>query len=101
MGDEFELIEWESLKNKELSILASNKRKLEILKASGYDIDEENFIVDKNTRDRIINPNDEDPIKYTESLAIFTGGSHHFVRNVADYSRLLAEEDKLKLTAEA
>ena len=101
MDSEFELVDWESVKDKDLFILASDKRKLEILKASGYDIDEENFIIDKDIRERVINLSDEDPIKYTESLAIFTGGSHHFVRNLADYSRLLAEEDKLKLTAEA
>jgi hypothetical protein len=95
---ELKLEDWKDFKDKEISFLVSIERKLEILREIGYDIDIEGYVVDGESKKRILLKDDE-PVKFTEEgFAIFTGGSHHMVRNVADYSKLLAETGELKFT---
>ncbi len=82
----------------EIVILMTEKSKLEILKKIGYDIDEEGYIIDSDSKKYILK--DNEPIKYTEpGLAVSNGGSHVFTRNAADYAKFLAQKNKLKFVA--
>lgn len=93
-----EYLTLEDLKNEEIIWLVSAKERLNILKKIGYTTDKHNFIIDAKTEE-IILAQDGAPINITSDkrFSIIGGGSHNFVRNVAGYAQLLAEEGKLRL----
>ncbi len=93
----FSLESWEDIKSKDFDILSSGEDKKHILQKLGYDILKSGDLVDVKTKKRInIFGSTEFVNLDLFSNITFVSGSHNFVKNLIQYSKLLAERDELK-----
>jgi hypothetical protein len=82
-------------------LLVSKSRRKEIFELLGYSIEDNGDIIDKETSKKIEGRNNE-IININKSKRVaFVLGSHNFVRNVSEYSEILATEGKLNFSPEA
>lgn len=87
--------EWDKVKNKDINLIVTEEERKRILEKIGYGIDNEGFLIDSKTKERIKAEDGlEINIKEDKKLALISG-SHNFVRNVAGFSQLLAEKNAL------
>ncbi len=98
-GIEFYSENWDEIESNNFDLLASGLGKTHLFKKLGYDVLESGELVDAKTKEKILVKGKENEfinIKTSPKVALISG-SHHFVRNIAEYSELLAEKGKLNL----
>jgi len=90
-------VDWKDVKGEEINLIVTNEKRREILEKIGYSVDDEGYLVDKNTEKRItaedglyINVNND------KKMALM-GGTHNFVRNIAGFSQYLANKNALNI----
>jgi hypothetical protein len=67
-----------------------------LLEEAGYEIHETGIIIDKDTGQPVKSETGKEVnLKQDKNLAIVVGGSHIFVKNVAEFSHLLARKNLL------
>jgi hypothetical protein len=85
------------IKDKRITILATISKRKRILEEIGYNIDEDGFVVDKNTGERVITEEGKEiNIRRDESFGI-VGGSLKFIKNIVGYSKILTEKGIVKV----
>ena len=100
-GMEFKIESWDDIKSKDFDLLSSGTNTKNLFRKLGYDILESGELIDVKTGQKIkLSGNKEEFININDSpkLALISG-SHHFVRNIAEFSELLAEKGELKFNA--
>lgn len=90
-------IDWKDVGGEEINLIVTNEKRKEILKKIGYSVDDEGYLVDKNTGNKItaedglyINVNNH------KKMAL-VAGTHNFVRNIAGFSQHLANNNTLNI----
>jgi len=88
-------------KDSDIDLIVTPDQMCTILGDSGYFIDKDNLIKDKKTKEPVLAV-DGHPIDITkdEKFALIGGDSHHFVRNVVDYSQYLLNNNLIKIEKE-
>ena len=100
MNYKFEVESWSENKSKDFELMVSTNRRKEIFHKLGYDILDSGEILDKSKGEKI-KGKDNEVINLNKSPKIaLISGSHYFVRNIAEYSDLLAEKGDLKFVLE-
>jgi hypothetical protein len=67
-----------------------------LLEEAGYEIHETGIIIDKDTGQPVKSETGKEVnLKQDKNLAVVAGGSHVFVKNVAEFSHLLARKNVL------
>jgi hypothetical protein len=90
----------EEIKNKRITILATLSKRKKILEEVGFCIDEEGFVIDRATGEKVIaEEGKEINIRKDESFGII-GSSLKFVKNIVGYSKLLTEKGIIKVESE-
>jgi hypothetical protein len=89
-------------KDSDIDWIVTEEQMRTILENSGYSIGKDNLIKDKKTGEPVL-AEDGLPINVTKDkkFALIGGGSHHFVRNVVDYSTYLLNNNLIKIVTEA
>lgn len=81
-------------------LLVSNKRRKEIFERLGYTVTQEGDLIDNENSQRVLGK-DNEVINLNKSKKVaFVLGSHNFVKNVSEYSEILAKEGKLIFSSE-
>jgi len=89
----------EDLKNKKITLLLTSHQKRDFLKEIGFDIDEEGYIIDPKTKERV-KTKEGRPINVFEDKSFgLIGGSIEFFKDIVDYSRILTERNRVKVVA--
>ena len=98
--EEFEEIAWEKIKKKSYDVLATNELKKEILTRIGYRLDEEGYLIDTKTGQRVQTEDGREVnLDKDKEVGVVTG-SHIFVRNVAGYAHVLTKKGIVKTKIE-
>ena len=93
----FSLKDLKEVKGKDIALLVSPSKMRKYLEKIGYTIDEEGFIIDKETGKRVkAEDGEEINIDEDREFAIISG-THTFIRNVAGYSHLLTKKGLVKI----
>lgn len=91
------IIDWKDVRGEDINLIVTNEQRKEILEKIGYLVDDDGYLIDKKTREKItaedglyININND------KKVALM-GRTHTFVRNVAGFSQYLANENALNI----
>jgi len=95
---EFLIGDWNKLKEGGFSLLANQKRKEELFKQIGYDIDEAGFLVDAETKEKVLAEDGKEINLKTDKKIALVSGTHTFVRNTAGYSQFLTDKGLLRIS---
>lgn len=91
---------WDVVKKSDIDLLVSVEEKNQILRKIGYSIDDEGFLIDDKTKQKIIAEDDLEINTKKDKRVALIAGSHNFVRNIAGFSQHLANEEMLKIVSE-
>lgn len=93
---EFEVIPIKEVE--EVNILLNKQEFVEALTQIGFEVNTSGLLVDKETNEIVKSENgNEIKVSHENQLALYKG-SYHFVRNIAELSSYLANNNKLKFT---
>lgn len=96
----FSLESWENTKSNGFDILASGEGKKHLFKKLGYGILKSGELIDLKTKEKVKISGKNDEFVNLDLFPKFAliSGSHHFVKNLAEYYTLLAEKGESNLT---
>ena len=100
-GVEFYVEPWDKIKSNNFDLLSSGSKKRQLFIKLGYKISKSGDLMDAKTNKKISVEGKEKEVinlKSSPKVALISG-SHHFVRNIAEYSELLAEKGNLKFAS--
>lgn len=88
------------IKDRDIDLILTDSRRRELIREAGYAVDEEGYLIDKETDERVkAEDGKEINILEDKQFAIISG-SHIFVRNIAGYSHILTKRGVLKILPE-
>ncbi len=88
---EYDIVEWETLlKEGMLDFILTGEQLRDIVQKLGYTIDEEGYVIDNETSERILSI-DEEEIKASDLAAVLPGSAVLLKKNIASFSQYLAE----------
>ncbi len=90
-SDEYDQVEWEELlKEKQLDLILPRSKLLEMIHQVGHKIDEEGYVLDGVTGERILSI-DGDEIRASQLAAALKGSEVLLKKNIASFSQYLSE----------
>lgn len=88
---EYDQIEWkELLKEKQLDIILTREQLIDVIKQLGHKVDEEGFILDRETGERVLSI-DAAELKASDMAAALAGSEVLLRKNIASFSQYLAD----------
>ena len=88
-------IEWKDFleKNRDFDVIVNENQMETVLNDLGNEADQDNFIVDSDTKERVTSK-DEDDIKLGQVGVVATGSKVFIKKNVASFREFLIEKNK-------
>ncbi|HYA69814.1 MAG TPA: hypothetical protein VEH28_00405 [Thermoplasmata archaeon] len=90
-SEEYDQVDWSDVLNeKRIDILLSRQQMIDVLRKLGHEIDDEGYVLDRVSHERIISI-DGGEIKGEEVAAALPGSEVLLKKNIASFSQYLSE----------
>ena len=90
-------LDWKDVRGEDINLIVTNEQRKEILEKIGYLVDDDGYLIDKKTGEKIMAEDGLHVNVNNDKKLALIGGTHNFVRNIAGFSQYLAERNALNI----
>jgi len=84
-------------KSKKITLFLSHTQTKDFLKKIGFDIDEDGYIIEKESKKRVLTKSGEEINIFKDETFGIVGGSLEFFKDIVEYSQILTEKGSIKV----